>query len=95
MTLALASFLGVFLKSCQQLNVTGYRWRWVPLFSYGMAFCDVYVLGTVLTYGVDLYTVMYLGTGGALGCWAGMWLHRHGSDYVGGLWRSLRSVRNS
>lgn len=82
MTLAIASFLSVFLKAFQQRNVAFDNYIAVPWFSFGMAASEVYIVVHVVGYGLTPATVGWMGLGGSLGCWAAMWAHkrvfRHG-----------------
>jgi hypothetical protein len=74
-SLFLTSFVFVFLKAGQQLNVArGHYWL-VPPFSFGMAATEVYVIAAVAVHGYSLHAVIGMGTGGSLGAIIAMYLH--------------------
>jgi len=73
--LFLFSFTGVFLKAFQQLNVTSKKYWAVPVFSIGMAASEVFIVWGVVDYGITTATVLNMGIGGTLGCWAAMVSH--------------------
>lgn len=70
LTIFLASVVHVFLKASQQINVVkGYYWR-IPLISFCMAACEV--LAITLIVSTNLWAILPLGLGGAIGCWGAM-----------------------
>ena len=74
-TLFFTSFIFVFLKAGQQLNVArGHYWI-VPPFSFGMAATEVYVIAAIATQGYSLWAVVGMGTGGSMGAVLAMFLH--------------------
>jgi hypothetical protein len=74
--LFLFSFLGVYLKAFQQRNVAFNNWVAIPIFSFGMVASEVIVVLGVVDYGLSLSTVLNMGLGGTLGCWAAMYSHK-------------------
>ncbi len=75
MTLIIASFISVFVKAFQQRNVAFNNYISVPLFSFGMAFTEVYIIINIVNLGASWNVVWRLAVGAALGCWAAMYLH--------------------
>lgn len=73
--LVIPSFFSIFLKAFQQKNVMGNKYMAVPFTTYGMAVCEVFVIGSVATTGITLAAVNGIALGGALGCLAGMFIH--------------------
>jgi len=74
--LFLFSFLAVFLKAFQQRNVAFNNYWAIPAFSFGMAASEVFIVLGVVDYGIGFVTVLNMGAGGSLGCWAAMYLHK-------------------
>ena len=72
--LGCVSALYIFAKAFQQLNVVFKKYHWVPVMSYVMAACEVFVIVSVVKYQ-DWWTVFALGTGAALGCIASMMIN--------------------
>lgn len=71
----LASFVFVFLKALQQLNVVhGNRW-WVLPTSFAMATCEVAVVANMAKFGWG-WIIIPVGLGGGLGCLVAMEFHR-------------------
>jgi len=69
-----ASFIFVFLKAFQQLNVV-HRQYWMVLpTSMAMAACEVAVIALVARNGWG-WLVVFTGLGGGLGCIAAMFFH--------------------
>lgn len=77
-----ATYFFVLAKSMQQLNVCYDRWRWVPVLSYAMGYLEYLGMGIgvadVVTNGYWRILILgfMAGTGGWLGSWSGMWLHK-------------------
>ena len=83
MTPLLASMVYVFLKVQQQLNVVHNRMGWVLAVSYGMAACEVLLVGVIAVAAVNAASMMeqallifQIGTGAGLGAVASMVIHR-------------------
>jgi hypothetical protein len=74
-SLFFTTFVYVFLKAGQQLNVVRGHYWFVPLFSFGMAATEVYVIVAIATAGYSLAAVAGMGTGGSLGAVLAMYLH--------------------
>jgi len=74
--LLLASFVAVFLKCAQQLNVTKYRFKAIPFFSFGMAASEVFIVVGIVDYGATWNTVLNMAVGGALGAISAMYLEK-------------------
>lgn len=68
------SFLYIFLKCYQQLNVVHKQYLWVLPTSMAMAACEVYVISTAAKTGFG-WLAIAIGLGAGLGCMASMWLH--------------------
>lgn len=69
-----ASFVFVFLKSYQQLNVFKGAYRWVMPTSMAMAACEVLVIVNVADVGWG-WIIVPVGVGAGLGCMSSMKLH--------------------
>lgn len=84
----LAYFISVTLKAVQQRQVQHAEYRKMPLVSYGMSFCEIFLMSLVVRHTESTETLVYLalaiGTGGAVGSVLGTYLHarvlphRHG-----------------
>jgi len=72
-TLLFFSTLYVFLKSSQQIHVIKRRWLLIPIFSFGMSYCDIFLIDMVATHGRSVTVWVTWGMGGTIGCWLGMW----------------------
>ncbi len=70
----LASFMFVFLKAIQQLNVVRAKYLWIVPTSYAMAACEVYAVAAVATNGWG-WIILPIGSGAALGCCLAVWTH--------------------
>lgn len=75
MTLIIVSFISVFVKAFQQRNVAFNNYLYVPLFSLGMAFTDVFIIINIVQLGPSWDVVWRLAVGASLGCWTAMYLH--------------------
>lgn len=74
----IASFVLIFLKATQQRHVQFAEYWRMPLVSYGMAFCEVFITVKVARSGDDgalVALALCIGTGAALGSVLGTWLH--------------------
>lgn len=71
-----ASFIFIFLKAFQQLNVVHSNWWWVVPTSMAMAFVEVYVVASIATTGWGLEIVLAIGLGSGLGAIASMFIHK-------------------
>jgi O-antigen/teichoic acid export membrane protein len=73
------SFLYIFLKSTQQRQVQFAEYRKMPIPSYGMAFCEVFVTSVVVRHYNDAISLVVLaiciGTGAWMGSMLGTYLH--------------------
>jgi hypothetical protein len=77
----LASALLVGLKSIQQISVIKGRHAWVVPVSYGLAACEITIIGKVARNdGNRLVLALAIGTGAWIGCFAGMAL----DELIGG-----------
>ena len=83
MTPFLASMVYVFLKVQQQLNVVHHRMGWVWVTSYGMATCEVLLVGVIAVAAVNaasamgqVILILQIGTGAGIGAIASMIIHR-------------------
>lgn len=68
------SFLFIFLKAYQQLNVVNKQYKWVLPTSMAMAACEVYVIATTARNGYG-WIALAVGVGSGFGCMASMWVH--------------------
>jgi hypothetical protein len=68
------SFVFIFLKATQQLNVVNKQYLWVLPTSMAMAACEVYVIATTAQNGYG-WIALAVGIGSGLGCMASMWVH--------------------
>lgn len=70
------TFIYVFLRATQQLNVVKGKYLWVIPVSYLMAFADVFLIVTISRAGVVIPLILSIGTGGALGAILAMKIHK-------------------
>lgn len=70
-----ASFVYVFLKALQQLNVVHGSVWWILPVSFGMAVCEVFVVVNVASAGWG-WIIFPIGFGSGLGCLVAMHFHR-------------------
>lgn len=70
----LATFVFVFLKAIQQLNVVRSNYVWIVPTSFAMAVCEVYTVVVAADRGWGLIVVP-IGLGGGLGCVLAVYLH--------------------
>jgi hypothetical protein len=70
----IASFVFIFLKSWQQLNVVHKQYWWIVPTSMAMACCEVYVIATTAHNGWG-WMVLPIGVGGGLGSLCSTYLH--------------------
>lgn len=76
-----ASFLFVFLKSFQQLNVVDKQYWFILPTSFFMAACEVYVVATTAKNGWGAI-VLFIGLGGGLGSMLSVWIHDKITKYM-------------
>lgn len=65
------SFIYVYLKAWQQINVMQKRYKAVPLVSFAMALCEVTTIGLVVH--TSFWLFIPIGIGGTIGCMLSMW----------------------
>ena len=76
------TFFYVFAKAFQQRNVVFNKFWSIPIVSYIMAYCELAGFGIgvldIANNGWDRLIILGFahGTGGTLGCWSAIWLHR-------------------
>lgn len=75
LTVGLASFIGVFFKAFQQLNVMHHQIGWILPVSYVMAASEVFVI-TQVAMTMNPWLIFPLGTGAGIGCISSMLLHK-------------------
>jgi hypothetical protein len=70
-----STFIFVFLKAFQQLNVVHGNYLWILPVSMAMAMCEVYtvVVSAHLGWG---WIVLPIGLGGGLGASLAVWIHK-------------------
>ena len=68
------SFVYIFLKATQQLNVVHKQYLWVLPTSMSMAACEVFVISTTAKNGFG-WIALAIGLGAGLGCMASMYMH--------------------
>lgn len=64
------SFVYIFLKAWQQINVVYKKYKAVPLVSMLMALCEVTIVTLVVKSNIWLF--IPIGVGGAIGCMLSM-----------------------
>lgn len=72
---AAASFLYVFLKAFQQLNVMHHKIPWVIPTSVGMAAFELVIVLSIVK-SPSVWMILALGLGGGTGCITSMFLHK-------------------
>ena len=70
-----SSFLFVFLKAFQQLNVAFGKYLWVMPTSFAMAACEVFVIAAIAREGWGVI-VLVVGFGAGCGALLAMYLHK-------------------
>jgi len=65
------SFVYIYLKAWQQINVMHKRYKAVPVVAMLMALCEVTTIGLVVH--TSFWLFIPIGIGGALGCLLSMW----------------------
>jgi len=78
------SFIYIFLKSFQQLNVVWKKYWWVMPISYCLAFSEALLWIQVVNEGIG-WGVFWMGTGAGLGCMLGMYSHLKVEKFLGRL----------
>ena len=75
----LVYLIAVTFKAYQQRQVQHAEYRKMPPISYGMAFCDIFLMALVIHSADSIWQLIGLwlaaGTGGSLGSILGTWLH--------------------
>jgi len=71
----LNSFILIALRAFQQKNVMKDKYALIPIGSFGMAICEVFIITHVAIYGLGLI-ILPIGLGATLGCWTAMYLHK-------------------
>jgi hypothetical protein len=81
LTAALVSFIYIALKAIQQRQVMAAQYWRMPIVSFAMAFCEVFIVGNVAVKAVGdshlslMLLACAIGAGGGLGSVIGTWLH--------------------
>lgn len=70
----LVSFLYIFVKAFQQLNVMKTEYAWMVPTSLVMAACEVFIIGTAAT-TQQWWIFIPIGLGGGIGCMASVYMH--------------------
>lgn len=70
-TAFIVSFVYIYLKAWQQINVMHKRYKAVPLVAMLMALCEVTTVGLIVH--TSFWLFIPIGIGGALGCLLSMW----------------------
>lgn len=71
-----SSYIFIFLKAFQQLNVVHDKYWWVVPTSMSMAFCEVYIIASLAMEGFNIPVVLAVGLGSGLGAVTSMWIHK-------------------
>jgi adenosine/AMP kinase len=75
----MAYLIAVTLKAMQQRQVQHAEYRKMPLVSFGMAFCEIFILSMVVRHAENTQELVYLalaiGAGGSIGSILGTFLH--------------------
>lgn len=74
--LFLSSFVFIFLKAFQQLNVTKGHYFWVVPTSFLMATVEVFLIAEIGRQGYGWELVVAVGTGSGLGAVSSMYIHQ-------------------
>jgi hypothetical protein len=74
MDILIATFVSVFGRAIQQLNVQGGHYLAAALTPYLIAAGDVAVI--LIAVHAGWWSIPWAGTGGAIGATAAMWLHK-------------------
>ncbi len=69
------SFIHIFLKSFQQLNVVWKKYWWVMPISYALAISEAFLWIQIVQQGMG-WGVFFMATGAGLGCMGGMYSHK-------------------
>lgn len=67
----LVSFVYIYLKAWQQINVMQKRYKAVPVVAMLMALCEVTTVGLIVH--TSFWLFIPIGVGGTLGCLLSMW----------------------
>ena len=73
LTTFLVSFIAIFLRGFQQMNVIHSKCTMIAITSYLLALTDVAVVSIIVEHGWN--TVLAQGTGAALGMLASVYIH--------------------
>lgn len=73
LTAFLVSFIAIFLRGFQQMNVIHSKYTMIAITSYLLALTDVAVISIIVEHGWN--TVLAQGTGAALGMLASVYIH--------------------
>ena len=65
------SFVYIFLKATQQINVVGQRYKWILPVSMGMALCEASIV--LLVVNTHWTVAIAVGLGGGLGAMSSMY----------------------
>lgn len=71
-----ASFVFIFLRAFQQLNVVHNKYLAVMPTSFFMACCEVYIISAIAIKGWDPLLVLAVSLGGGSGCMVSMFIHQ-------------------
>jgi hypothetical protein len=71
-----ASFINVFFRAFQQLNVMHDRRAWVLPCSYVMSACEVFIVTTIAV-TQSYWLILPIGTAAGVGCLLSMSLHKY------------------
>lgn len=74
-----ASFVFIFLKAWQQLNVVHHQLWWIVPTSFAMAACEVFVVVQAAQQGWG-WIILPIGLGSGFGCLCSMLLHKKVRD---------------
>jgi hypothetical protein len=75
-TLLGLTFIYVFLRAFQQKNVMHSKYLWMVPASYGMGFCDVYLVFSIANGEHVLWlAAIFMGTGGCIGSILATYIH--------------------
>lgn len=70
-----ASFVFVFLKAIQQLNVVHANYVWIMPVSFAMAACEVYTISATAASGWG-WIIVPIGGGAGLGAMLAVYIHK-------------------
>lgn len=69
------SFVYIFIKAFQQLNVVHRNYAWIPVASVMMGFCEAYIVVAQVQNGLHWPVILSLGLGAGSGACVATFIH--------------------